>query len=502
MNKLKTVTLLLIIFLLLSCEKNSRIDKLEKKEINLSPKPTLPLFTPPKDTKKESIDTFLDIESLFPDKIAVKIKDSNLDLDPSIEQFIILVDKNNVITLVVADFNKISRDYFVAWEIDLPFIYNSDFIMTEDDVLGVQHNLELVLSGTTLNGNNALYLFKKTAPPRGINIYYKTIFSYESTGTVELVSKTRDLDYTEKRKSQDKAYDIVVVKTDMLNENTLAIITENWVWDRRRDYFIKENSNIEETKINVKEKLTAIIRGNKSDFKEFLNGEWYHINNDEKVSNIIIIDHNNDTVMFKYIKGVEIYEITRTRKIYQLLKLYLRNKDVPTIPRNISFTLNSTDEMTVSVGDDSYWTDDSYWNGDYVRLKNDVKTKLISNTNTEIGIEPEFTGLFKNVSYSLNFSYPNYQKIDPIDGTIKDGHFSIIRLSNGLEILQLREKGEHRAEYKETNYKLEYTQQDLDSQIIRTIKISEGTLTTYGIEINPDISTIKLEQTEVLSSEQ
>ncbi len=44
-------------------------------------------------------------------------------------------------------------------------------------------------------------------------------------------------------------------------------------------------------------------------------------------------------------------------------------------------------------------------------------------------------------------------------------------------------------------------EQNLESQIIRTLKLHEGTLTTHGIELKPDTEVTKFEQTEVLNND-
>ncbi|MGL1891890.1 MAG: pallilysin-related adhesin [Spirochaetaceae bacterium] len=498
MKRLYLFFIFVLVFFL-SCQEQNRNDNLEKKEIeinNMSEEILDELVLEEDDQSKNSIETFLDIESLFPGKIAVEKKDSNLDLDAADEQFIILIDELNLITVVVADFNKITRQYFVAWEIRLPLIYNSDFLMAEQDVLGFKHNYELIMSGTTITNNNALYIFKKTAPPKGIHIYYKTIFSYETTGTVELITKSRSLDYIESRKDSDKAYDVLVEKTNYIDENTIAIIKEKWVWDRRNNLYIQESSETTEQKINVKEKLTAILRGNKSDFKDFISGEWYLKDDKEEIQNIVIIDGKRDVVILQYKDGIEQYDITRTRRVYQQLKIFLKNSEVSTLPRQLVITLNSTDEINVKIADDIFW------NGDYTRLNSDVKHSLLSNTNTDINKDVPFTGIYKNVLYSLNFSFPEYKKIHSENGTIEEGIFSLLELSNGEMIVQFKANSDIRSEFKITNYQLTYSEQQLDAQAIRTIKLHEGVLTTHGIEIKSDKDPLRFEQTEVMNNEQ
>lgn len=488
--KIAHIFILTIILLLTSCEKQIRNDKLEEKEIELKE------YSEPEaeDISEEaeeipSIETVLDLETLFPDKYAVMKKDANLDIDNANEQFIVLTDSSNLVTFVVADFNKITREYFPAWQVDLPILYNSDFTMSEQDVLGIKQNMELVISGSTQKSSNALFVFKKTAPPKGLHIYYKNIFRYDDEGSATLVVKNRDLSYIEKTQDYGKAYDILVEKTNMVNENTISIIAENWVWDRRRNRFFKESSSTTQQKVNVKEKLRAVFQSNKKDFIKYISGEWY------RDGKILIIDYKTETVTLKYEDGVETYDIFRSWKNYQRITFNLRNVEVSTIPLRLNIALNSTDTFTIAN------KTPTIWDGEYIRLNNELKEDLVSKTNTDIKEEPQFTGVFKNVFYSLNFSYPEYKKTNLVDNSIEEGIFSILKLSNGEQILQLKTKSQVRSEYSVVNYSLNYTEQNLESQVIRTINIHEGVLTTHGIELRPDTEVLKFEQTEVLNNE-
>ena len=491
----KYVLFISFIIILFSCKEQNRHNKLETKEIEIQESQIFEIDESDEQIEKdEYIETFLDIKIMFPDKKVVEKRDVNLDLDTAIEQYIILVDINMVITIVVADFNKITREYFVAWSYELTIIYNSDFSMVEQDVLAYQHNLELVISGTTINNNNALFIFRKTAPPKGVHIYYKSIFAKESSGSVEIITNSRSLDYNESRKNTDDAYDILVEKTNVINENTIAVIKENWAWDKRRNSFIKESSDRSEIKINVKEKLRTIFEGSKANFLDFVSGEWM-LDSDISKDMIMIIDSSVNKIIFKYEDGVEEYDIQKIWSIYQKLTIKLENSDINTIPEQITITLISTDEISITKKTPDTWV------GNYTRLNTDNKNSLISKVNTDIIVDVPFTGIYKNVAYTINFSYPKFEMTSTTDGTVQEGIFSLLELSNCF-VLQLKAKGELRSNYNITNYKLSFNEQALESQVIRTIKLHKGQLTTHGIEVKSDLSPIKFEQTEVLNSEQ
>lgn len=492
----KILISLLLLFFLFSCQKDNRNDDLQEKKIEIKEIESSNIISKEPIIENNSIETFLDIETLYPGKTAVEKLDSNLDLDTAVEQFIILIDQLNLVTIVVADFNKITREYFVAWEQSLPIIYNSDFSIKEEDVLAIKHNLELVVTGTTINNNNSLYIFQKTAPPKGIYIYYKTIFSNESSGTVELVIKTRSLDYTENIKDTDKAYDVQIENTNFLNDNTVAITKESWVWDRRNNIYIKDSSVTTEEKINVKEKLRNVFTGDKYSFLNFIDGEWFFEGETTQDNKIMIIDSLKDRIYFKYNDGIEEYLIKSFWLGFQKITINLENIDVSTIPYKIVVNLESTDSFNVTTQQTV-----PLWDGVYTRLNYDVKKRLVSETNTEIKKEVFFTGIYKNVAYSLNFQYPNYTKADNMGIIFEEGIFSLISIDSKRLVLQLKANTDLRSKHIITNYSFNYTEQTLDTQAIRTITLHEGVLTAYGIETRPDIGSMKFEQTEVISNE-
>lgn len=502
MNKLIIFPILFLMFFS-SCKESLRNDNLEKKEIEIKE------ITKSDEVKKieptpknRSIETFLDIQTLYPGKLAVEKRDANLDQDESIEQFIILIDELNLVTVVVADFNKITREYFIAWDMRLPFVYNSDFNMSEQDILAYKHNMELVIQGTTIANKNALYIFRKSAPPKGIHIYYKTIFSYETSGTIELVTPNRSLDYNENKKDSDKAYDVSVEKGDIIDDNTIAITKENWAWDKRINKYIRDSIETSEQKINAKEKLRNVYYGNKKNFLNFIGGEWLCEGESQDEDKIIIIDPNSQTFTLKYKDGVEENQISVYWNSFKNLSIKLINNDVTTIPYYFKITLDSTNTFSIIPPAENLKNKTStIWEGNYIRLNNDIKKNLIENTNSEIKENIPFTGIYKNVAYSINFSYPEFTKTDAITGNVEEGIFSLLKIDESLLVLQLKTKYEGRSRYNVTNYKLTYNEQKLESQAIRTITIHEGVLTTHGIDVKSDASPLKFEQTEVISNE-
>lgn len=492
--------IILLIFLLIffSCKDTRRVDKLEEKDIEIKEIVTTETVEVEQEIDQPLIETFIDVQTLYPEFTAVEKKDANLDYDSAIEQFIILVDQLNLVTIVVADFNKITREYFVAWEQRLPFVYNSDFLMTEQDVLAVQQQLQLVISGTTINNQNGLFIFQKTAPPKGIHIYYKSIFAAESAGTVQLAPNQRGLNYLEGKKEIDKAHDIQIVKSNFTNENTINIITENWAWDRRHNKFIKASSKSVEEKVNTQETLRTVYMGSKQNYIDFLDGEWY-LNMENDKSRMILIDSKNNRITLLDSEGQEYYEIVKNKswKNYQKINLKLENIDVNSITKLFYITLNSTDKFTIT----STTKNPTPEAGVYQRVNNEFKDNMISITNLQVIKEVPFTGIFTNVSYSINFLYPEYSIIHPEKGTIESGVFSLLELNDGQMVIQLNSSDESRINNTIKNYKITYEEQKLESQIIRTLKMHEGTLTTYGIEAVPDIDPIRFEQTEVISGE-
>lgn len=490
---MKRAIYLFFILIIFSCQREGRDDKLEIKEplfnedSNLESEAPIDVVAPEK-----KIETLINTDKEYPNLVVVDKADLNLDRDTSVEQLIILTDLKGLVTLSIADYNGATKSYTKAWDYTLPVIYNSDFSISEQDILGIQQDLQLVISGTTEDKSNALFIFQKSAAPKGLQIYYKRIFSEVNQGRIDIEEKERSLDYVEKRTNQGEAFGIITEKSKMLDENTLSITTEKWLWDRRKRVFIKSSVSTEEAKINAKERLTQIYRGNKKDFLNFLDGEWYLIKDDNSVDTVLVFDAKNERIFFSYGDGIEIFNFRYFWSSYRTMDITLRSNEVNTLPARIRLTLDDTDAITIV--ERAKYTKAFF--GNYKRLTKEIKRDLISDTNTSIKQASPFTGVYKNVLYSINFTYPNYKKLSPTQGLIEEGVYNILKLSNGVEILQMKSM-----ESVVTNYRLKYDEQVLESQIIRTIRIHQGRLTNYGIEVSPDNELIKFEQTEVLSNE-
>ena len=117
------------------------------------------------------------------------------------------------------------------------------------------------------------------------------------------------------------------------------------------------------------------------------------------------------------------------------------------------------------------------------------------------GNDPDDVGgeTYKGISRVYNPSWKGWGLID--DYKSESNFPKCLEMDSGLQILQLKAKSKLRSIHNITNYKLSYTEQKLDSQAIRTIKIHEGVLTTHGIEIRSDVDSIRFEQTEVISND-
>ena len=127
------------------------------------------------------------------------IRRINTDLTPF--DMILYFFKNND-NMIVEDPNKCKayitwkneiKQYIQLGDMETPWeqTFDGSYIKIKDrqlyQIVPIKHNLELVVKGTTITNKNALYIFRKSAPPKGIHIYYKEIFSSESSGTVDIV---------------------------------------------------------------------------------------------------------------------------------------------------------------------------------------------------------------------------------------------------------------------------------------------------------------------------
>ena len=170
------------------CQQNSSTETIKPLEIN----PVYNSDTSRNETKAVVASTNTDRTpkvTLNPNDILIDLIDTNLDLDSHDEQ--ILIVKDNSITgsslrILIADFDDILNSYSISWESETSSDNIRSFSINLKDITG-DHNLEIVCSGTDLDGKETLNIFRRTHSQGVLVLNFSEIINLKIDGNIEII---------------------------------------------------------------------------------------------------------------------------------------------------------------------------------------------------------------------------------------------------------------------------------------------------------------------------
>ena len=277
--------LLTFLIILTGCRQNSTTETTKPLEIN----PVYKSVTAQNEVIK-TIVTSTDSEripkvTLNPNDILIDLIDTNLDLDSHDEQILIVKDNSvtgSPVRVLVADFDYILNSYSISWESETNSDNVRSFLINLTDITG-DHNLEIVCSGTDLDGKETLNIYRRTHSEGGLVLNFSEIINLKIDGNIEIKEEKRTQAY-QTGISGGVSFPIIVTTTDPLSDNILDLIQKTYFW-RNPEALYKL---ISEDKIPGDEieniKLRELYRKDRDYFKTFLKGPWMLSASDSNLS--------------------------------------------------------------------------------------------------------------------------------------------------------------------------------------------------------------------------
>ena len=188
---------LTFLVLLTGCRQNSTTETTKPLEIN----PVYKSVTAQNEVIK-TIVTSTDSEripkvTLNPNDILIDLIDTNLDLDSHDEQILIVKDNSvtgSPVRVLVADFDYILNSYSISWESETNSDNVRSFLINLTDITG-DHNLEIVCSGTDLDGKETLNIYRRTHSEGGLVLNFSEIINLKIDGNIEIKEEKRTQAY-------------------------------------------------------------------------------------------------------------------------------------------------------------------------------------------------------------------------------------------------------------------------------------------------------------------
>lgn len=418
----------------------------------------------------------------------IDIIDTNLDLDSHDEQILIVKNSSNnnsLVRILVADFDDVLNSYSVSWE----GLTGSDNIrslsISLKDITG-DHNLEIVCSGTDLDGKETLNIFRRTPSQGGIIIHYTEILNLKVDGNIEIKEEKRTQSY-QTGISDGISFPVIVTTSDITSNNILDLIEETYFWiNHEAAYKLISKEKIAGIEIE-NSKLRDLYRNGRDYFSSFLNGPWMLSSSDNNLSYtnpIVYFNTDMKQIIFSNDDFLEIYIWESSNKtLSNTLQITCKNELVPFLDVSISVKVLDLNTISINFKDNSIRnnrnSENEVWKGNYFKLNTDVQKDLIAefrSVSKESQV-PLLSGYYKSdTGDEIRFNSPRFTLKS--GGTLHTGGFYLF--NNGLKIAEFKMLDKNNIVEKTLTYKYDYFEENNDIEIIRTIILIPGTLTIKG----------------------
>ncbi|MCX7787590.1 MAG: pallilysin-related adhesin [Spirochaetes bacterium] len=338
--------------------------------------------------------------SLQPDDYVIQVLDTNLDIDQLDEQIIVFKKKNDPedrIQILVVDFDTVRNTYVPVWIGKTLATNNRNFTLYTADILG-DHVPEIVCMGRNNKGEQSLDIFRKTLPPQGLGLYYTSIFSLTSNGSIEIQEQPRSEAYRLLQKN-DPSFLIFVFTRDPDSSNFMDLIKYTYYWNQREQRYVLGGQEKVPGQIQAEKQLAELFAKDAEAFEQFLSGPWYRISTDAKnppanlQQEMVYFDPLTRRIVF-YNKEMQEILVWRSsyRTIYRGLYINAHNEAIPSIQKQISISVLGMDTVEIQVR-----SIDDTWSSTYKKLSKELQNLYISSRNPKVALFPiQIEGTFKN----------------------------------------------------------------------------------------------------------
>jgi len=449
-------------------------------------------------TRDESTDVKV---TLSPDYVVSQVLDLNLDVDETDEQIIVYKkrdDAEDLIRILVADFDTVRNSYVPSWEGKTVANNVRTFAVYTNDLIG-DHNLEIVCFGMNNAGEQTLDVFRRTSSPTGLRLYYTNIGSFTSDASIEIEQQERSSAY-ESAQTTGQSFPIAVYSRDPKSDNVLDLIKTTYFFRQQENRYVRGRvENIPGARIEEAQ-LSRLFNSEADAFEDFLSGPWYRSTGPDAAQGsqeIAFFNPQERKIDFYQGDTQESYDwINSYKTIYRNgpgLWINMQNETLATIRRQASVSVLSIDSIAITVeGSET-------WNGTYRKLTRSLQRSLINKDRHAATLsDVTLNGLYRNDSGTeIFFSPPRFTMREK--GKELSGGFSIYKVRDN--VLELKILSANGLVEETRTYVLKYSEEKNADRIVRRIVLTPAAVHVDGVEvINSD--TITLEQIEEQNNSQ
>ncbi len=423
-----------------------------------------------------------------------QVLEVNLDVDQVDEQIIVFKrrdDPSDRIRLLIADFDTIRNTYIPSWEGSTQATNLRTFAVYTDDLTG-DHNPEIMAFGMDSEGMQTLDIFRRTSSPTGIGLFFESIGTFRSDGSIEIEEVDRSQAYHTVQ-TLGTSFPVAVYTRNLESDNVLDLLKTTYHWSFPEGTYLEgETEEIPGAQIE-EQQLSSLYQGSVADFERFLSGPWYLALNDDtrEVGDLVFFDTEQRRIVFYRTDSQESYVWNDSHKtLYRTgpgLWVNIVNEAFRAVRKQVSISVLTANSLSVS------FTEDDEWSGTYRRLTPSLQQSFLKNESLVSAQNvPDLQGVFENDSgMEMFFASPRFVLRE--NGEELAGGFSLFRVPE--PIMELKVLNEDGLVQQRRTYSVDLTEQTRGEQILRRLTLKPVALEIRGVRTLPEES-IVLEQVE------
>ncbi|GAB4370136.1 MAG: hypothetical protein Kow009_06690 [Spirochaetales bacterium] len=335
-----------------------------------------------------------------PADYVIQTLDTNLDIDQLDEQIVVFKKKNDPedrVQILVVDFDTVRNTYLPVWIGKTLATNNRNFTLYASDILG-DHVPEIVCMGRNNKGEQTLDIFRKTLPPEGLGLYYTSIFSLASNGSIEIQEQPRSEAYRLLQKN-DPSFLITVYTRDPESTNFMDLIKYTYYWNQMEQQYVLGGEEKIPGQIQAERQLAELFAKDAEGFEQFLAGPWYRVQTKTKdpsanpKQEMVYFDPVSRRIVFYNDEMQEILVWRSSyRTIYRGLFINTHNEAIPGIQKQISISVQGMDTIELQAR-----SIDDTWSSTYKKLSKELQNLYISSRTPRSALSPaQLEGSFRS----------------------------------------------------------------------------------------------------------
>jgi len=430
---------------------------------------------------------------LSPDHHLLQVINANLDIDQIEEQIIIFKTKNDPsdrIKLLVVDFDNVRNTYVATWQGETQGTNNRSFSVFLQDLIG-DHVTSILCFGRNNKGEQTIDVFRKTPSPNGLGLYYASILSIASNGSIEVEERQRSEAYQLLQKN-DESFAIMVYTRDPDSTNISDLVKTTYYWNPQENKYIPAKHDKIPGQIVAEKRMADLFSKESEEFEKFLSGPWFLSGSADAtgkpkgMGEIIQFDPKSRKIVFYNGEIQEVFNwVNSYRTIYRGLYINCSNEAIPSITKQISLSVTGMDSFEMQIrGAEG-------WDGQYKRLNKDLQNAYLASRRSGVKLSRiQLSGLFKNENGTeLFFASPNFTLRE--NNKELSGGFAIY--SFGGDILELKIVKSNGLVDSSRTYRLLLQEETKGKRIIRNLTLQPAVVNFKGVDVKSN-GTLRFQQ--------